>query len=256
MTMKTTIIIKTTSFFLSACLLSGCISTGRYSQYKDSAPVRPPTQLEMKDAKVTDEPVGKSNRPYTIRGIDYTPQTKRAPFSEVGIASWYGKKFHGHLTSNGEVYDMYGMTAAHKTLPLPSFVKVTNLSNHRSAIVRVNDRGPFHPGRIIDLSYSAAHKLGVFDTGTAKVKIDVILPGQTSHEYRVSLPGFASLELAQESAKGLSLLLHQEAKTQAQNGDISLYLGPYKRESEALEVLKKVQKLGFNQAQISLLAPQ
>lgn len=254
--MKTITIIKLTCLFLSLCFLAGCVSTGRYSQYKDSAPVRPPTQLEMRDAKVTDEPVGRSNRPYTIRGIDYTPQTTRAPFSEVGIASWYGKKFHGHLTSNGEVYDMYGMTAAHKTLPLPSFVKVTNLGNNRSAIVRVNDRGPFHPGRIIDLSYSAAHKLGVFDTGTANVKIDVILPGQTSHEYQITLPGFASLQQAQESAKGLSLLLHQEAKTEYKDGQHSLHLGPYKRESEALDVLKKVQQFGFNQALITLFAPQ
>ncbi|HAH03554.1 MAG TPA: septal ring lytic transglycosylase RlpA, partial [Vibrio sp.] len=95
-------------------------------------------------------------------------------FTEKGKASWYGKKFHGHLTSNGEIYDMYSMSAAHKTLPIPSYVKVTNTDNNKTTIVRINDRGPFHEGRIIDLSYAAAYKLDVLRTGTANVEIEVI----------------------------------------------------------------------------------
>ncbi len=95
-------------------------------------------------------------------------------FKQTGIASWYGKKFHGHLTSNGEIYDMYSMTAAHKNLPLPTYVKVTNHLNKKSVIVRVNDRGPFHENRIIDLSYSAAFKLDMLKKGTAIVTIEAI----------------------------------------------------------------------------------
>ena len=95
-------------------------------------------------------------------------------FSQTGIASWYGRKFHGHLTSNGEIYDMYAMSAAHKNLPLPTYVKVVNNSNGRTVIVRVNDRGPFHQSRIIDLSYSAAYKLDMLKTGTAHVTITAI----------------------------------------------------------------------------------
>lgn len=236
-----------------AALLSGCLSTGRYSQYSDSAPTRPPTRLEMQDATVAHEPIVRGTKPYTIRGITYTPDTKRRPFTQTGIASWYGKKFHGHLTANGEIYDMYGMTAAHKTLPLPSFVKVTNIANGKSAVVRVNDRGPFHQNRIIDLSYSAAHKIGVFDTGTAKVKIEVILPGQKNNKYQITLSGFDSLSDAKDSAKGLSLLLHQEATASKSNKGYSLKLGPYTNKKEAQTILNKVQQFGFSNAQITPL---
>jgi rare lipoprotein A len=106
----------------------------------------------------------------------------------VGIASWYGKKFHGHLTSNGEIYNMYGMSAAHKNLPLPTYLKVTNLANSKSVIVRVNDRGPFHQNRIIDLSYSAAYKLDMLKTGTAKVKISAITEFGQKNAINPSLP--------------------------------------------------------------------
>lgn len=238
---------------LFAVLLSGCLATGRYSQYQDSAPVRPPTQLEMQDARVVHEPMIRGTKPYTIRGITYTPDTTRKPFSQIGIASWYGKKFHGHLTANGEIYDMYGMTAAHKTLPLPSFVKVTNVANGKHAVVRVNDRGPFHQNRIIDLSYAAAHKLGVFDTGTAKVKIEVILPEQKNTQYQITLSGFDSLNDAKDSAKGLSLLLHQQAKTSKNNKGYSLKLGPYQDKQEAQTVLQKVKQFGFNGARINAI---
>jgi len=114
--------------------------------------------------------------PYIVRGKEYRVMDRIEGYSEEGVASWYGLKFHGELTSNGEVYNMYEMSAAHKSLPLPSFVRVTNLDNNLNVIVRVNDRGPFHSGRIIDLSYAAAKKLGYDKKGTAKVKLDVISP--------------------------------------------------------------------------------
>ncbi len=124
------------------------------------------------------EPYSKyGNKPsYSVLGKTYYVMDKPKDFKQTGIASWYGTKFHGRRTSSWEYYDMFAMTAAHKTLPLPSYVKVTNLENKRSTIVRVNDRGPFHDGRIIDLSYAAAHVLGVASKGTAPVSIELITP--------------------------------------------------------------------------------
>ncbi|WP_158224608.1 septal ring lytic transglycosylase RlpA family protein [Agaribacterium haliotis] len=112
--------------------------------------------------------------PYKVKGKVYHVMDEGSGYAEVGIASWYGNKFHGNLTSNGETYDMYAMTAAHKTLPLPCYVKVTNLANNKTVVVRVNDRGPFAHGRIIDLSYAAAQKLGYTRHGTATVKVEHI----------------------------------------------------------------------------------
>ena len=118
--------------------------------------------------------------PYTIRGITYHLVAQPEGFTQTGIASWYGTKFHGRNTANGEVYDMFAMTAAHKTLPIPSYVRVTRTDTQQSIVVRVNDRGPFHAGRIIDLSYTAAQKLGFADHGTAPVRVDYIDPIKTS----------------------------------------------------------------------------
>ncbi|MBC9249261.1 hypothetical protein A9179_03115 [Pseudomonas alcaligenes] len=114
--------------------------------------------------------------PYTVLGKTYYPLNDARRYSALGTASWYGTKFHGQATANGEAYDLYGMTAAHKTLPLPSYVRVTNLENGKSVIVRVNDRGPFYSDRIIDLSFAAAKKLGYAEVGTARVKVEGIDP--------------------------------------------------------------------------------
>lgn len=114
--------------------------------------------------------------PYTVMGKTYYPMADARRYQAVGTASWYGTKFHGQATANGEAYDLYGMTAAHKTLPLPSYVRVTNLENGRSVILRVNDRGPFYSDRIIDLSFAAAKKLGYAEVGTARVKVEGIDP--------------------------------------------------------------------------------
>lgn len=116
-------------------------------------------------------------KPYNVLGKSYTPNTKLQPYKQKGIASWYGKKFHGQKTSIGEPYDMFAMTAAHTTLALPSYVRVTRVANGKSVILRVTDRGPFHTGRIIDLSYTAAHKLGIIKGGSAEVIVEAILPG-------------------------------------------------------------------------------
>jgi rare lipoprotein A len=147
--------------------------------YQDDGPGdNPPANLdEIPDAVPKIEPLRlASNRPYAVFGREYVPQTALQPFRQRGVASWYGRKFHGSKTSSGEPYDMYAMTAAHPTLPIPSYVKVTSVSNRRSVIVRVNDRGPFHSDRIMDLSYAAAHRLGFAQTGSALVEIESIDP--------------------------------------------------------------------------------
>ncbi|MDF3126840.1 septal ring lytic transglycosylase RlpA family protein [Rheinheimera sp. 1928-s] len=157
---------------------------GRYSQATDSHPDRLPTLLEMTDPDPRAEALSRGgNKPYNIYGVDYSPRTDLMEYKETGIASWYGHKFHGHLTSNGEVYNVFAMSAAHKTLPLPSYVRVTNLDNGKSAIVRVNDRGPFHQDRVIDLSYSAAYKIGMMGKGTARVQVELLAsPAMTNQE--------------------------------------------------------------------------
>ncbi len=171
-------------------LLQGCSSQyGRYQQAHDSTPARLPTPIELKDAVPRIEQKSRGgNKDYTVRGKRYKVLSDATNFSQTGIASWYGRKFHGHLTSNGEIYDMYSMTAAHKNLPLPTYMKVTNLANNKSVVVRVNDRGPFHESRIIDLSYSAAYKIDMLKTGTAKVKIEAITGYASNNQYKPDLP--------------------------------------------------------------------
>jgi len=161
-------------YVLTFSLLSAC-GSGRYQQKHDSTPTRLPSQAELKDAIARAEPYSRGgNKDYKVFGKPYEVLPSAQGFEQTGTASWYGNKFHGHLTSNGEIYDMYAMSAAHKNLPLPTYLKVTNTANNKSVIVRVNDRGPFHQSRIIDLSYSAAYKLDMLKTGTANVKITAI----------------------------------------------------------------------------------
>jgi len=108
------------------------------------------------------------------------PMTSLQPFKQRGLASWYGKRYHGQKTSSGETYDMYAMTAAHPTLPIPSYARVTNVANGRSVVVRINDRGPFKSERVIDVSYVAAHKLGFIQAGQARVEVEAIVPGRSA----------------------------------------------------------------------------
>jgi len=146
--------------------------------HKDGAPWWDVDVSRIPDAVPTLHNGPYKANPYTVLGKTYFPLTDAAHYSATGTASWYGTKFHGQNTANGEVYDLYGMSAAHKTLPLPSYVRVTNLDNNRSVILRVNDRGPFYSDRIIDLSYAAAKKLGYAEIGTARVKVEGIDPAQ------------------------------------------------------------------------------
>jgi len=148
--------------------------------YKDDGPgERPPVDLaSIPDATPRAEPLHRfANRPYQVFGRDYAPIASAQGFRQKGIASWYGRRYHGQSTSSGEPYDMYAMTAAHPFLPIPTYVRVTNVANRRSVVVRVNDRGPFHADRVIDLSYTAAWKLGYVEAGSALVEIEHVPPG-------------------------------------------------------------------------------
>ncbi len=165
---------------LAACSSAPTRPTQVGGYYKDDGPGGPPpVNLDtVADAQPRREPISRTaNRPYEVFGKQYVPFTELRPFTQRGTASWYGKRFHGQKTSSGEPYDMYAMTAAHPLLPIPSYARVTNLANGRSVVVRINDRGPFHSKRIIDLSYAAAYKLGYVAAGSATVEVDSIVPG-------------------------------------------------------------------------------
>ena len=147
----------------------------------DTVPDEIPDVDAIPEPEVRAEPRARTgNRDYTVLGKKYRVLDDHQGYVEEGLASYYGKKFHGRRTSSQEVYDMYAFTAAHKTLPLPSFARVTNLDNGKSVVVRINDRGPFHPGRVIDLSYAAAVKLGYRDKGTARVRVEALSPDPDS----------------------------------------------------------------------------
>ena len=167
---------------LLALLLAGCASR---PPDRDGAEARPPSGLErVPDAVPRVEPlrVGGPNKPYEVFGRRYVPTTTDLPLTETGLASWYGRKFHGNPTASGEIYDMYAMTAAHKTMPIPSYARVRNPANGREVVVRINDRGPFSDGRVIDLSYTAALKLDLL-RGVAPVQVQRI----THDEIRAGL---------------------------------------------------------------------
>ena len=162
--------------------------------YKDDGPgENVPSNLDsIPEARPRPEPLSRSaNRPYTVFGREYVPATSLRPYKERGIASWYGRKFHGEKTSIGETYDMYAMTAAHPTLPLPSYARVTSVATGKSVVVRVNDRGPFLHGRVIDLSYAAAYRIGIAQKGSGEVEVEAIIPGETVLVTAAPLPPVA-----------------------------------------------------------------
>jgi len=163
---------------LAAAACSSAPEKGGY--YKDDGPgANPPANLaSLPDAQPRVEPLHRfANRPYEVFGKKYVPLTSVQSFHQRGVASWYGKRFHGQKTASGERYDMYAMTAAHPILPIPSYARVTSLRTGKQVIVRINDRGPFHSDRVIDLSYAAAYRLGLIGSGSGEVEIDAIVPG-------------------------------------------------------------------------------
>lgn len=189
---------------------------------------------KIKNAVPRNQPVSRYGNPpsYTVRGKTYRVMKTAKGFVQKGNASWYGTKFHGRLTSSGEPYNMYAMTAAHKTLPLPSYVEVHNLKNDRRIIVKVNDRGPFHEGRIIDLSYAAAHKLGITGTGTAPVEIRVIDTGKLALDTSdVVLPKTS----------------HPDGK-----GSIHIQVAAMATESAAEKMARELRRRDFNSVRVNV----
>jgi rare lipoprotein A len=183
--------------------------------YLDDGPDdNPPAHLaSVPDAVPRAEPLHPAaNRPYVVFGRRYVPQADVATHRERGHASWYGRKFHGRKTSSGERYDMYGMTAAHPTLPIPSYVRVTNLRNGRAVVLRVNDRGPFLKRRVIDLSYTAAYKLGYVDGGSAEVEVELLAPGPVARGQQTAVRA----DVADESAPSLTMAVPMLAEAAAE----------------------------------------
>ena len=203
-------------------------------QVKDSAPVNYSKQWhEIPDAVPASVTRSKYGNPdsYEVFGETYYVKDSAEDFQQKGIASWYGNKFHGQRTSSGEDYNMYAMTAAHKTLPIPVFVEVTNHDNGRKAVVKVNDRGPFHEGRIIDLSYAAATKLGVAQTGTANVSIRVV---------------------TSESDKNRQRSAAVVEPRVIEGGKLYVQIAAFSSEDNALSHLGKLQDEGFSDVRLHI----
>lgn len=198
--------VKTGSATSHASTLSGKKTLARNGAYfqNDGPADHIPVNLDLvPNAVPQDEPlIRAANLPYSALGMSFRPDTSNSPYRIKGMASWYGKQFHGRRTTSGERYDMFAMTAAHPTLPIPSYVRVTNLKNGKNVIVRINDRGPFHRGRILDLSYAAAHRLGFVGQGSAKVQVERVWP--TTETAAVRSPSDLTLK-PEEGPKYLQL---------------------------------------------------
>lgn len=247
-------------------LISACAAPSRYSMKHDVGPIGSFDASQVPDAVPVWEPLSRQGNAssYTVRGVKYHLADVSSGFEEVGIASWYGLKFHGELTSNGEVYNMYAMSAAHKHLPLPGFVRVTNLENNKQIVVRVNDRGPFHKGRVIDLSYAAATKLGFVNHGTAKVKVELIkppFPGGTESDAHVQdkimhfiqIAAFSSRSAAADVSKSLTESLNSKnifvASDQLTEASVHrVRAGPFVSETQAKAALKNIKSRGYSGA--------
>ncbi|MDH5300785.1 MAG: septal ring lytic transglycosylase RlpA family protein [Gammaproteobacteria bacterium] len=238
--------------------LSACSSTSRLVQ--DGPPNRVDIDLNrVSDATPRAEPRARYGNPasYQVYGVTYVPLKTAQGYREQGFASWYGTKFHGVLTSSREPYDMYAMTAAHKTLPLPTYVRVTNLSNNKSVIVRVNDRGPFHSDRIIDLSYAAAYKLDMLKKGTAPVLVETIdtavQPIDAKTVY-LQVGAFDQFENAEQMRqKLLDAKISSGIKIAPKNTSNSLYrvqLGPFTNREQAMEFRAQLARYGVDSAHV------
>lgn len=209
------------SCFLAMALLAGCAgkpakpippSGPEPDRYPDAASV-PSQAHDMPDAVPVAEPRSRYGNPkaYEVMGERYFVLDSAAGYRERGRASWYGTKFHGKRTSSGEPYDMYQMTAAHKTLPLPTYVRVTRKSNGKSVVVRVNDRGPFHTGRIIDLSYAAAARLDLLKEGSAEVEVEALEPAAVQVRAEGALNEGPFLELASTEDPVYAVAVREDA---------------------------------------------
>lgn len=254
--------------------------SGRGGYYKDDGPGdAPPADLRnTPDPEVRHEPLSRyANRPYTVFGKTYTPMREHAPYKARGVGSWYGKKFHGQKTSSGEIYNMYKMTAAHPTLPIPSYARVTHAATGKQIVVRINDRGPFHAGRIVDLSYTAALKIGLLGSGSHELIVERILPN--------SGDGFASAQRTAidntpapqptalaANAEITDMMLASRAETKAvkalpEDGESSaaspapmgspgfyVQIGAFSRAERAAEIRDRIVAQGWTSAALDVIA--
>jgi len=199
--------------------LAACSSgpDSRYAVEQDAAPLKPISADEVADAVPRPDPIlsAGNKSPYKVNGVTYEILKDYRNYREQGVASWYGAKFNGYETSNGEIFDLYQPTAAHKTLPIPTYARVTNMENGRSVVVRVNDRGPFHPDRIIDLSYAAAVKLGYMEQGTARVEVEVIDVTGADDRREAVAGDYRFLQLGAFSARASAIRLQGEVQALA-----------------------------------------
>ena len=270
-----------------ALALAGCEIAPRKSStvggkyyLDDGPPDTVPGGLEdIPDAVPRDEPFHRfANRPYTVFGRTYVPVVNKERTVQRGIASWYGKKFHGQRTSSGEVYDMFAMTAAHPTFPIPSYARVTNVKNGKSVVVRVNDRGPFHSERIIDLSYAAAVRIGIAQAGSGLVEVERVYeatqPGPTIDRTPPPTPAVVQTAVVTQEAGGIWLQLgafssrdsadsfrdkmardlswnNEPLQVFSHDGLHRVRMGPYRNRGEAGAIADKVRtSLGFAPALI------
>ena len=253
-------------FIIFILLVSGCSIN---SEKKDSEPAHVPVDvMAIPSAIPKYEKRTRAGNPgeYEVFGKHYKVLAKSKGYKETGIASWYGTKFHGRKTSNGEVYDMYAMTAAHKTLPIPSYVRVKNVKNKRSVVLRVNDRGPFHQNRIIDLSYAAAVQLGIQKIGTGLVEVTAlgydspelkqpaIIGSSQQPVFYLQIGAFANSANAQQAQKKLTsseIAFSRIQHIKSQGNDVyKVQVGPLYSEYEAQQKNKKLAQIGFENAQL------
>jgi len=251
-----------------ACVYLSLISCSHITEQADSAPSSPPDVSNIPNAIPKDEPLSKYGNPtsYDVFGKRYYTLTRSQGYQEKGIASWYGSKFHGRRTSSGEMYDMYAMTAAHKTLPLPSYVEVINLSNGRKVIVKVNDRGPFHDNRLIDLSYSAAEKLGIIGHGTGMVEIRAITGGEApvnivsnvqqkpiidkSVGMYLQVGAFSTSTNAQQFKSKVERQISDEVFVTSDGKLYRVRIGPLENVEDGDSLASRLLDLGFNDAHL------
>lgn len=227
-------------------------STGKGGYYLDDGPGDDASvNLDsIPDAQPKPEELStRANRPYIALEQQYTPMTAYTPYKEQGKASWYGKRYHGKRTSTGEVYDMYSMTAAHTTLPIPSYAKVTNPVNGRTVVVRINDRGPFKNGRLIDLSYAAAYKLRMVDQGSAMVEVEAIDNSFDALQKNavVTDPDAINKEFEPKEPKAAPAKTASAKNTKPSKKAIGtgyfVQVGAFKSEENSLALMKKIESL-------------
>lgn len=223
---------------------------------KDSAPQGPIPRF-FKAIIPKEEPLSRYGNPasYRVRGQRYAVMNSAHGFKQRGLASWYGTKFHSRRTSSGEHYDMYALTAAHKTLPLPTYVRVKNLDNGRNIIVKVNDRGPFHPGRIIDLSYGAAVKLGIYPRGTARVELEAITTNAAQrsaiaahHQYYLQVGAFRTKRSAVQLQRTIRRFSKMSVLIKYERNQYLVRLGPFMNRQTMQRAQVLMKRHGINRS--------